>query len=63
MKVLGSKPRLPTNIKLKIMTQEEIKKYLKENLKLSWEHKNGNYYIVLKLDGEKVTELNFGEGY
>lgn len=45
------------------MTQEEIKKYLKENLKLSWEHKNGNYYIVLKFDDEKVTELNFGEGY
>ena len=40
-----------------------ILKYLKENLKLSWEHKNGNYYIVLKLDGERVTELNFGEGY
>ena len=45
------------------MTQEEIKKYLKENLKLSWEHKNGNYYIVLKLGSEKVTELNFGPGY
>lgn len=45
------------------MTQEEIKEYLKENLKLSWEHKDGNYYIVLKLDSEKVTELNFGEGY
>ena len=45
------------------MTKEEIKKYLKDNLKLSWEYKNGNYYIVLKLDGEKVTELNFGEGY
>lgn len=49
--------------KAKIMTQEEIKQYLKDNLKLSWEHKNGSYYIVLKLDGEKVTELNFGEGY
>lgn len=45
------------------MTQEEIKQYLKDNLKLSWEHKNGNYFIVLTLDGEKVTELNFGEGY
>lgn len=45
------------------MTKEEIKKYLKDNLKLSWEYKNDNYYIVLKLDGEKVTELEFGEGY
>ena len=45
------------------MTQEEIKQYLKDNLKLSWEYKNENYYIVLELDGEKITELNFGEGY
>lgn len=45
------------------MTQEETKQYLKDNLKLSWEHKNGGYYIVLKLDGEKITELSFGEGY
>jgi hypothetical protein len=45
------------------MTQEEIKQYLKDNLKLSWEDKNGNYYIVLRLSGEKITELNFGEGY
>lgn len=45
------------------MTQEEIKKYLINNLSLSWEYTHGKYYIVLKLDGEKVTELNFGEGY
>lgn len=45
------------------MTKEEIKQYLKDNLALSWEYKNGEYYIVLRLDGEKVTELNFGEGY
>lgn len=45
------------------MTQEEIKKYLKENLKLSWEYDNGEYYIVLRLEGERITELNFGEGY
>ena len=45
------------------MTQEEIKNYLKDNLRLSWEHKHGEYYIVLKLAGEKITELSFGEGY
>ena len=45
------------------MTQEEIIKFLKDNMKLSWEHRNGNYYIVLKVSGEKITELNFGEGY
>ena len=45
------------------MTKEEIKQYIKDNLKLSWESKNDNYYIVLKLGGEKVTELKFGKGY
>ena len=45
------------------MTPEEIKNYLKENLKLSWEYHNGEYYIVLKVAGEKITELRFGEGY
>lgn len=45
------------------MTQEEIIKFLKDNMKLSWEHRNGKYYIVLKVAGEKITELNFGEGY
>ena len=45
------------------MTQEEIKKYLKDNLKLSWEYKYKSYYIVLKLEDEKITELEFGEGY
>lgn len=45
------------------MTKEEIKDYIKNNLKLSWEFKNGKYYIVLKIEDEKITELNFGEGY
>ena len=45
------------------MTKEEIIKFLKDNMKLSWEHKNGEYYIVLKVGNKKITELNFGEGY
>lgn len=45
------------------MTKEEIKNYLKENLKLSWEYKSDKYYIVLSLENEKITELCFGEGY
>ena len=45
------------------MTKEEIKNYLKENLKLSWESRSGDYYIILSLEGEKITELCFGEGY
>lgn len=45
------------------MNQEEIKKYLKENLELHWEKRRGNFYIVLTIDNEKITELNFGEGY
>ena len=45
------------------MTKEEIKNYLKENLKLFWECKSDKYYIVLSLENEKITELCFGEGY
>lgn len=45
------------------MIQEEIINFLKDNMRLSWEHRNGEYYIVLKVAGEKITELNFGEGY
>lgn len=45
------------------VTQEEIIKFLKDNMRLSWEYRNGKYYIVLKVAGEKITELNFGEGY
>jgi len=45
------------------MTQEEIIKFLKDNMRLSWEYRNGKYYIVLNVAGEKITELNFGEGY
>ena len=45
------------------MNQEEIKEYLKENLKLHWEKRRGNFYIVLTIDDEEITELNFGEGY
>ena len=45
------------------MAKEEIKNYLKENLKLSWESRSDDYYIVLSLENEKITELCFGEGY
>ena len=44
--------------------KEEIKKYLKDNLRMEWEcHSDGNYYMVLKVAGEKICQLNFGEGY
>jgi len=51
-------------VKSTIMTQEEIKNYLKDNLRMEWEyHTDGNYYMVLKVAGEKICQLNFGEGY
>ena len=44
--------------------KEEIKNYLKDNLRMEWEcHSDGNYYMVLKVAGEKICQLNFGEGY
>ena len=40
------------------------KNYLKDNLRMVWEcHTDGNYYMVLKVAGEKICQLNFGEGY
>jgi single-stranded DNA-specific DHH superfamily exonuclease len=47
----------------KTKIREEIKNYLKDNLKMSWDFRNGKYYIVLELGGEKITDLCFGEGY
>ena len=47
----------------KTKIREEIINYLKDNLKMSWDFRNGKYYIVLELDGEKITDLCFGEGY
>lgn len=47
----------------KTKIREEIKNYLKDNLKMSWDFRNGKYYIALELDGEKITDLCFGEGY
>ena len=49
------------NEKTKI--REEVKNYLKDNLKMSWDFRNGKHYIVLELGGEKITDLCFGEGY
>lgn len=45
------------------MTKEEIKEYIKENLKLSWDHHGGHYYMILTIEGEKIMELDFGTGY
>lgn len=43
--------------------EDKIKKYLKENLKLSWDYRDGKYYLVLTVGEEKITEVCFGEGY
>ena len=43
--------------------EDKIKKYLKENLKLSWDYRDGKYYLVLTVGKEKITEVCFGEGY
>lgn len=42
---------------------EEIKNYLKENLRMSWDFRNGEYYIVIELEGDRIADLCFGEGY
>ena len=45
------------------LLKNEIVQYLKNNLKLSWEWRNGKYYLILKIDEEKITSVCFGEGY
>lgn len=49
------------------MTQEEIRKdikqYLKDKLKLKWVYYGGEYHLVLQIDGEDITNVSFGEGY
>lgn len=49
------------------MTQEEIRKeikqYLKDKLKLKWVYCGEEYRLILQIDGEDITGVNFGEGY
>lgn len=45
------------------MNKEEIKQYLKDNLTLKWIYCGGEYHLVLQLEGEDITNVNFGEGY
>lgn len=54
---------MPQENEEKTKIREEIKNYLKDNLKMSWDFRNGKHYIVLELGGEKITDLCFGEGY
>ena len=42
------------------MNKEEIKNYLKENLKIDWMYTvDGKLYIVLKLENEVISQMRF----
>lgn len=41
------------------MEKEEIKDYIKNNLEISWDFREGKYYLVLSLEGEKISEVKF----
>jgi hypothetical protein len=42
------------------MNKEEIKNYLKENLKMDWMYTgDGKLYIVLKLENEVISQMRF----
>ena len=44
------------------MNKEEIKNYLKENLKIDWMYiGDGKLYIVLKLEGEVISKMKFNQ--
>lgn len=41
------------------MEKEEIKDYIKNNLEISVDFSEGEYYLVLSLEGEKFSEVKF----
>ena len=46
----------------KQMNKEEIKQYLKENLKIDWKYEGyGKLYVVLTLEGEVISKMPFAQ--
>ena len=43
------------------MNKEEIKNYLKENLKIDWMYTDNKLYIVLELEGEVISKMRFNQ--
>lgn len=41
------------------MKKEEIKDYIKNNLEISIDFREGKYYLILSLEGEKFSEVKF----
>ena len=41
------------------MSKEEIKEYLKNNLKIVWEQERNKLYIALKLEGDIISKIHF----
>lgn len=39
--------------------KEEIKNYLKENLKMDWMYTGDKLYIALKLENEVISKMRF----
>ena len=47
--------------KLNNVTKEEIKEYLKNNLKIAWDYNYDKYehLLVLKLEGQIISKIPF----
>ena len=43
------------------LKKDQMKGYLKDNLKLDWQYDGNKLYLALKLEGETVTRLRFHE--
>lgn len=41
------------------MEKDEIKDYIKNNLEISCDFREGQYYLVLSLEGENFSEVKF----
>ena len=52
---------MPCRDHKKLYIMEEIRKYLKNNLKIAWDYDYINHrsILVLKLEGEVISELPF----
>ena len=43
------------------MNKDEVRDYIKDNLKLDWKYMDGKLYIVLLLEGKIIDKMRFAQ--
>lgn len=41
------------------MEKEEVKQYIKDNLKIIWQYEDDKLFIKLELEGETISKIPF----